>query len=449
MIPNGELHHLLRMGQAIKEEESLVKKLSWLDILAHVTRKGGDPHYSAMQVARDCAASLALAENLGNVAIVQQLEREFYSHPEIRDDLIELISMSPPELVDDFKRGIRDIMPLNLVPTWDQETGAGEGGEKGRRSRPGGPDQDDVHRYLRKPIDSYKELKPLKIPVSAAQISDLRDYLYESSHPVDLIITPTKINNSLFLGGMLIECIWATGLRPGEWWEAGLFLDDPDKGIQADDRVRETLAQMPAVSPDDLEDFRKHMNAAIETVLSQKKGVWLRIKSLKTANRSINIPAHRLLGLAGLPMSTKVTIFALVIGTRSVTSGKWAQLCRNAQRRTANASRHVLPEFNGKFSFLQLRNDFADRNRAVLDKHELAYIMGHSSLKSQTRYGRRFRSSRSGTRRPDILVRAHPEGLAKTRMALENKVKSTPQASPSPDVNPTGPGINPETDGGG
>ena len=406
MIPDPELHHLLSLGQSIRRFDPLVRKPTWVDIMNHVSSKSNNPHFASMDLARDCASALALAANHGNPEAVKQLESGLYAEPELRDAYINLVKLSRPELVGEFMSAIRKIMPDDLVVDWEDigETSA-RAGDK-RRSNPDAHDQDDIHRYLHKPIESYpKHPKSMKRTVSAAQISDLRDFVYESNHPVDLIMTPTMINNSLFLGGMMAECTWATGLRPGEWRDAYLLVGDRKRQSTADGKIREKLEQMPAVSPDNPKGFRNHMNAAIEEVLS-KGEIWLRVKSLKTKNRIAPIPDHRFLGVGNLPLSTRVTLFALLVGARSVGKDAWERLVRNAQRRIAAASKKILPEFNGRFSFLQLRNDFGDRGRAVLDPWVLAYVMGHSSLKSQSEYGRRGRSPKSGSRRPDMLIKA-------------------------------------------
>ena len=259
-------------------------------------------------------------------------------------------------------------------------------------------------------------------------------------------MTPTMINNSLFLGGMMAECTWATGLRPGEWKDACLLVGARSRHMTADGRIREKLEQMPAVSPDDPNGFRNHMNAAIEDVLSQGE-IWLRVKSLKTRNRIAPIPDHRFLGVGNLPISTRVTLFALIVAARSVGKDAWERLVRNAQRRIAAASRKVLPEFGGRFSFLQLRNDFADRGRAVLDPWKLAYLMGHSSLKCQAEYGRPGRSSKSGTRRPDMLIDAPEEEVRQNRLIIENTMAQRKKhVVPQPE---TGPQPGPLTEGGG
>ena len=441
MIPDPELRHLLQLGQEIQSAGNLIRKPSWVDLMHHISTKADDPNYSAMQVARDCASVLQLAERVGSAATIQQFEREFYDHPDLRDAYIDLIRLSQPDLVRDFRQEVLAIQPQDLAIIWPANKMPGR---PGRRSHPGVPDQDDVHKYLHKPMATYK---PVKQPVSAAQISDLRDFLYETRHPLDLIITPSAIQNSLFLGGVLSECTWVTGLRPGEWREARILLGEPSEQTLADGRITATLAQMPAVSPDDPNAFRKHMNAAIEGVLSQP-GVWLKVKSLKTRNRAAKIPEHRMLGLGNLPVSTRVTIFALIVAARSTDKKRWGDLCRNAQRRTANATKHILPEYGGKFSFLQLRNDFADRGRAVLDDYELAYMMGHSSLKSQKNYGRPGRSTRSGSRKPDMAIYVPSAEVRKTRLAIEQHMAERKAAVKPPEPSNV-PGLKPDTEGQG
>ncbi len=447
MIPKPELQHLGKLGQEILKADNLTRKLFWTDIIHHIRNKGNNPNFSKMQIARDCTAALALADRVGSEETAMQFEREFYDHPDLRDGLVDLVRLSQPDLIKGFSQAVLAYLPPDLTIVWEENdslsTNIQEGGKQYRRSQAGGPDQDDVHKYLHKPLATYK---PLKRPVSAAQISDLRDHLYETRHPLDLIITPSSINNSLFLGGVLSECTWATGLRPGEWRQSKILLGDPPDQLPADIRIRETLAGMSAVSPDSPNEFRKHMNAAIEGVLSQSS-VWLKVKSLKSRNRSAKIPEHRFLGLGNLPVSTRVTIFALVVSAGSRDRKSWENLGRNAQRRTANATKRILPEFGGKFSFLQLRNDFADRGRAVLDDYELAYMMGHSSLKSQNRYGRPGRSSRSGSRKPDMAIYVLPEEVTKTRKAIEQHMAIRKAATMKKQDNTRSPGLTPDGEG--
>ena len=441
MIPQPELGQLRKLGREILMSGTLVRKISWTDIIQHIRTKSEDPNFSKMQVARDCTAALALADQVGSEATANQFEKEFYDDPDLRETYVDLIRLTQHQLIRGFTQAVRALLPPNLIIKWEDRAKTDLSSEK--TDPLVRPDQDDVHKYLHKPLVAYK---PLKKPVSAVQIRNLRDYLYEARHPLDLIITPCAIKNSLFLGGVLSECIWATGLRPGEWRQAKILLGDPPDQHLADTRIRQTLAGMEAVSPDSPNEFRRHMNAAIEGVLSQSS-TWLKVKSLKTRNRVAQIPEHRLLGLGNLPVSIRVTMYALIVAAGSLDKKTWGKFGRNAQRRTAKASKQILPEFGGKFSFLQLRNDFADRGRAVLDPYELAYMMGHSSLKSQKGYGRPGRSSRSGSRKPDMVIYVPSDEVQKTRLAIDTHVAAKKAATQKKQETVKVPGLTPDGEG--
>ena len=435
MSDGPALCHTAKLIVAVLGQSGLARSVGWVDLQDFMQHRIQDRHLDRSELARDRQALLTLIARNGNSETIDLVERELYHQPGIRDILLTLLKSGQEGPIRTLHEFLENI-----------ETGPAEWPSvpfpwlappplKGHASQ---GDHDDVDKYLHRPSATYDfndtEKEQRKHPITAHQLAKLRDNLYGTNHPVDLFSVNRKRINQRLLGGIMIESIWATGLRPSEWPGSRVLLGNPGDKFLVTTRLAEKLKESPP--PGDIlsKTFKLGLLGKMEEVLTHP-AIWLDTLSSKTTNRYNPVSERRLIGLVNLPLSTRVTIFILVSFARFYQDNtkKWDTIRRKSCEQVTKLGRLVLPEIP-KVNYAQLRHDFSDRARTSMDRHEHAYVMGHSSLGTQHQYGRPAGGRGTLHRQQEPTVFAPPEEVEKFRFILDQRKVKKPADSPQPEA---------------
>ncbi len=232
----------------------------------------------------------------------------------------------------------------------------------------------------------------------------------------------------------MIESIRATGLRPSEWPCSRVLLGNPGDKLLVTTRLAERLKESPPPGDTLSKVFKLGLLGKMEEILTYPT-IWLDTFSKKTTNRYNPLSERRLIGLVNLPLSTRVTIFILVSFARFYKDNtkKWETIRRKSCEQVSKFGRLVLPEIP-KVNYAQLRHDFSDRACTSMDRYEHAYVMGHSSLGTQHRYGRPASGRGTLHRQQEPTVFAPSEEVEEFRFILDQRKMKKPSDTPQPEA---------------
>lgn len=285
--------------------------------------------------------------------------------------------------------------------------------------------------------------KPEFEPVSAMDLRRLKDTLRCGGSPLDLVLPrqPGKVRHGSGYAGheiqviasLLAEGSWAVGLRPGEWFQSTARIEAP--GLPEFNELLVTdLKRNPPPPPVQRHNWREDVGERIDRILNEN-ATWVYVLSLKSGwNRRHGIAIDRSVCISELPVSMQRNICLLLIALRRTKEDLRGGLIQAANLRITNAARRCLPQRSGNLSIQRMRHDFCDRCKAVLPAIEVAALMGHSSLQTQAKYGRRRGSGTLGPEvREEIRVRPHRVHIERLKTHIEQtneKRKSGPAADP-------------------
>lgn len=293
-------------------------------------------------------------------------------------------------------------------------------------------------------VEANEEVpKPEFESVTAIDLRRLKDTLRCGGSPLDLVLPrqPGKVRHRSGYAGheiqviasLLAEGSWAVGLRPGEWFQSTARIDTP--GLpEFNELLVADLKRSPPPPPVQRHKWREDVGERIDRILVENTA-WVYVLSLKSGwNRRHGIAIDRSVCISGLPVSMQRNICLLLIALRRTGENQRGGLIQAANLRISNAASRCLPKRSGNLSIQRMRHDFCDRCKAVLPAIEVAALMGHSSLQTQAKYGRRRGSGTLGPEvREEIRVKPHPVHLERLKTHIEQtnmKRRSGPAAEP-------------------
>lgn len=182
--------------------------------------------------------------------------------------------------------------------------------------------------------------------------------------------------------GLIARTIWiaglATGLRPIEWINAGVFIETPD----APD------GDLPNVIDDPAEAARRR-DQWVLIVQNAKRKV-----EMKTP-----VEMFRTIRIGGLDPATQDAIVAAAMATESEAAENeetWRLWMISTTKRITRVAAKA--GFTASLSLYDARHYFAWRAKQALDDFEVAALMGHANIRSAGVYGARIKRPKRSER---------------------------------------------------
>ena len=395
--------------------------LGWHEMVANIADNLAKGHCSRAAAEAEHLSLQALAAAPDKRDIGRRISETFYAEPVVRHHLGQLASSRTSDISE--------------LP--DRETGFAPA------SRSFDPSPENLSIWLNQPaVHAPAARQPEEErhkPITAADISLLRDRIAGSWDPVDIIFADDIQFSRMadLAAAVMAEAIWATGARPSEWPTAKLHVG---KFGSVEDLHLSLLRRESLPLSHLREAFLRRVKGDLYGVL-ESGPVRVHIESAKTAwTMRYGLPTTRKIGLSLYPLSVQTSVYcATILASRAAATTRrgWTNWQDRINRRLQRLAPEIRRDALTLYSF---RHDFIERCKASMPPEEVAALAGHCSASSKASYGRP--KVRGGKRaafpaQPDPahvgLLREHfarPSPRRGTRAV--KALKPEPRPSPAP-----------------
>ena len=344
----------------------------------------------------------AVAALSGDPGVRDRLDGFLFSRPLVRRALKEAVSAPAPDAAERLLKLGRD---LRAAPS-PADAGPGtSAAASGRREHE---------------------------PIREGDIRNIAHHFTAGWDVLDMIFHPRLEQLTNLATGVIAEASWLTGVRPAEWPDAELKMEEGTGRRPVHEIYGDALAAAPLPDPEaDRQGFLARARGALVRIV-ESAPVWLEVRTAKSNwLRRHGLPTMRSIGLGRATTDQKIAVLCATAGIRRIGPGRWDAWQRRINRRLQAAVPSVLPQRRDRrLTLYSCRHDFIDRAKATLPPEEVAALAGHSSERTKGHYGRPRAKGSAGAVAPAV---ADPAEVGAIRAHLELRSANRPGTEPAAD----------------
>ncbi|MCY4326239.1 MAG: hypothetical protein OXC53_01425 [Rhodobacteraceae bacterium] len=264
-------------------------------------------------------------------------------------------------------------------------------------------------------------------PITPQLLNAILTHLPHGLNPLDLLFVSdaelTRRTCRTLFTAVMVESVWATGIRPAEWPSAEPWLEIDGQRVKLRALYQDSLKATRAHCPP-----RHNRNAWLAHVRGQlvelldRGPLWITVRNAKARFlHQAGLPERRSIGLHEHSISTRIAVFCAAMTGRDIGPKRlWENPLQNSVYKQLVRVGTELQRVGlyrppchragqpKKLNLYTMRHDFIDRAKSAgLSAAEISAIAGHSSPATKAHYGR----ARSGGGRA-LSPRARPDEVA-------------------------------------